>query len=125
PETHVLARTTYTAEADGLRRAGAHDVVPQELEASVEMLVRALRRFLVTDDEIGRLVSAVRQRAGSGRVAPHAPGEAANIADFVPGIGFAVFRVQPGSACVQRTLADVGVRRSTACSVVAVRRDGT
>lgn len=125
PETHVLARSTYTAEAAGLRAAGAHDVVPQELEASVEMLVRALRRFLVADDEIARQVTGVRQRAGSGRVAPHAPGDAADVADFVPGIGFAVFRVQPGSACVGRTLAEVGVRRATACSVVAVRRGDT
>lgn len=124
PDTHVLARTTYTAEADGLRRAGAHDVVPQELEASVEMLVRVLRRFLVADDEIGRQVSTVRQRGGSGRIAPHTPGEAANVADFVPGIGFAVFRVHLGASCVQRTLAEVGVRRLTACSVVAVRRGG-
>lgn len=124
PETHVLARTTYTAEADGLRRAGAHDVVPQELEASVEMLVRVLRRFLVPDDEIGRQVGAVRQRGGSGRHALHTPGEAADVVDFVPGIGFAVFRVQAGSACGQRTLAEVGIRRLTACSVIAVRRGG-
>jgi len=125
PETHVLARSTYTAEASGLRAAGAHDVVPQELEASVEMLVRVLRRFLVADDEIARQVTSVRQCAGSGRVAPHAPGEAASVAEFVPGIGFAVYRVQPGAACVGRTLADVGVRRATACSVVAVRRGET
>ena len=122
PEAHVLARAVYTAEADGLRRAGAHDVVPQELEASVEMLVRVLRRFLVADDEIGRQVQDVRRRGGSGRVAPHAAGDAANVTDFVPGIGFAVWRVQSGSVCCGRTLADAGVRRSTGCSVVAVRR---
>lgn len=124
PETHVLARTTYSAEADGLRAAGAHDVVPQELEASVEMLVRSLRRFLVADDEIGRQVAHVRRGAGGGRVTAHTPGDAANVADFVPGLGFAVFRVQPRSTCVQRTLAEVGVRRSTGCSLVAVRRGG-
>lgn len=124
PETHVLARTTYIAEADGLRRAGADEVVPQELEASVEMLVRVLRQFLVADDEIGRQVSTVRHRGGSSRVAAHGPGEAVDVADFVPGIGFQVFRVQAGSACLQRTLAEAGVRRLTACSVVAVRREG-
>lgn len=124
PDTHVLARTTYTVEAEGLRRAGAHDVVPQELEASVEMLVRALRHLLVADDEIGRQVTAVRERGGSGRVAPHAPGDATNVAQFVPGVGFQVFRVQPGAAVAQQSLVEAGVRRATACSVVAVRRDG-
>ncbi|MFN9843593.1 MAG: cation:proton antiporter [Planctomycetota bacterium] len=124
PDLHVLARSTYTAEADGLRRAGATDVVPQELEASVEMLVRTLRRFLVADDVIGRQVRGVRARAGGERLAEVAGGEAAQLAEFVPGIGFAVFRVQPAADCLHRTLAEVGIRRRTGCSVVAVRRDG-
>ncbi|MFN6147634.1 MAG: cation:proton antiporter [Planctomycetota bacterium] len=124
PDLHVLARSTYTAEADGLRRAGATDVVPQELEASVEMLVRTLRRFLVADDEIGRQVRGVRARAGGERLAEVAGGEAAQLAEFVPGIGFAVFRVQPAADCLHRTLAEVGIRRRTGCSVVAVRREG-
>ncbi|MCU0865604.1 MAG: cation:proton antiporter [Planctomycetes bacterium] len=122
PETHVLVRAVYTAEVDGLRRAGAHEVVPQELEASVEMLARVLRRFLVADDEIGRQVHDVRRRAGSGRSAPQGAGDAPDVTDFVPGIGFAVWRVHDGAACVGRTLAEVGVRRLTSCSVVAVRR---
>lgn len=121
PEVHVLARTVYNAEVDAMRRAGAHDVVPQELEASVEMLVRVLRRFLVADDEISRQVGEARRQAG-GRALAHGLGDALDVADFVPGIGFAVFRVQPGSACDGRTLADAGVRRHTGCSVVAVRR---
>ncbi|MFN9275015.1 MAG: NAD-binding protein, partial [Planctomycetota bacterium] len=124
PDLHVLARSTYTAEADGLRRAGATDVVPQELEASVEMLVRTLRRFLVADDEIGRQVRGVRARAGGDRLAEVAGGEAAQLAEFVPGVGFAVFRVQPAADCLHRSLAEVGIRRRTGCSVVAVRRDG-
>lgn len=124
PDLHVLARSTYTAEADGLRRAGANDVVPQELEASVEMLVRTLRRFLVADDEIGRQVRGVRALGGNERFAEVAGGEAAQLAEFVPGIGFAVFRVQPAADCLHRSLAEVGIRRRTGCSVVAVRRDG-
>lgn len=126
PDVHVLARTTYVAEADGLRRAGASEVVPQELEASVEMLVRTLRRFLVADDEIGRQVREVRARGGGpgDRAADVPAGEATQLAEFVPGVGFAVHRVQPLAACLQRTLAEVGIRRRTGCSVVAVRRDG-
>lgn len=126
PDVHVLARTTYADEADGLRRAGASEVVPQELEASVEMLVRTLRRFLVADDEIGRQVREVRARGGGpgDRAADVPVGEATQLAEFVPGVGFAVHRVQPQASCLQRTLAEVGIRRRTGCSVVAVRRDG-
>ena len=124
PEVHVLARAVYTVEAEGLRKAGAHEVVPQELEASVEMLVRVLRRFLVPDDEIGRQVRDVRKRGGSDRALPLAAGEVAEVREFVPGIGLAVHRVQPGAQVAGQSLAAVGVRRHTGCSVIAVRRDG-
>ena len=125
PQVHVLARAIYNSEADGLRRAGAHEVVPQELEASVEILVRVLRRFLVADDEIGRQVRSVRAAAGGvDRASPIRALEAARIAEFLPGIGFQVLRVEANAACAGKTLAAAAIRRRTGCSVVAVRRDG-
>ena len=125
PQVHVLARSVYITEADPLRAAGAHDVVPQELEASVEILVRVLRRFLVADDEIGRQVREVRRSAGAGdRPAALRANEAARIAEFVPGIGFVVWRVEPGAPAAGKTLTQAGVRRNTGCSVIAVRRAG-
>ncbi|MEO6598106.1 MAG: cation:proton antiporter [Planctomycetota bacterium] len=124
PEVHVLARAVYNTEVDSLRRAGANDVVPQELEASVEILVRVLRRFLVADDEIGRQVREVRERAGSGaRTIPIVGNQAVEITDMMPGIGFAVWRVQQGAPCAAHTLAQANVRGLTGCSVVAVRRN--
>ncbi|HEX6812721.1 MAG TPA: cation:proton antiporter [Planctomycetota bacterium] len=125
PQAHVLARAVYTAEAEGLRKAGVHEVVPQELEASIEILVRVLRRFLVTDDEIGRQVREMRRGAGpADRASIVVPNDVTRIAEFVPGINFAVWRVAPGSPCSGQTLAAAGVRRHTGCSVVAVRRSG-
>ncbi len=123
PHVHVLARVVYDNEVEAIRRAGAHDVVPQELEASVEMMVRALRRFLVTDDEIGRRVALLRRAVGAGERAAGTPAAAAaRLADYLPGLGFQVWRVDPGAAVVGRRLADAGVRQKTGCSVVAVRR---
>lgn len=126
PHVHVIARAVYLGEVEALHRAGAHEVVPQELEASVEMLARSLRRFLVADDEIGRQIDAVRHAAGElDKTAQTARLEAARISEFVPGIGIEVHRVGAGSAVDGKTLAEVGVRRLTGCSVVAVRRGGS
>lgn len=122
PQAHILARAAFNAEVVPLLRAGAHEIVPQELEASVEILVRVLRRFLVADDEIGRQIKRVRAAAGgSGRASPVPPSEALEVAEFVPGLGFAVRRVAEGAAVAGRTLAEAHVRR-TECTVVAVRR---
>lgn len=125
PQAQVLVRAAYINEVDALLRAGAHEVVPQELEASVEILVRVLRHFLVADDEIGRQVRSVREAAGGAdRASPVPVAGFADLARFVPGIGVAVWRVQPGASAAGRTLATAGVRRHTGCSVVAVRRGG-
>jgi len=123
PHAHILARASYNNDVAPLHRSGAHEVVPQELEASVEMLVRVLRRFLVADDEIGRQVRGVRAAAGGvDRASPVPPAEASEIADFVPGLGFAVRRVAEGSVVAGTSLKDAAVRRHTGCTVVAVRR---
>ncbi|MCA8977490.1 MAG: cation:proton antiporter [Planctomycetes bacterium] len=126
PNVHVIVRTSYIADTEVLRRAGAHEVVPQELEASVEILVRVLRRYLVADDEIGRRVREARTvHGGSDRLAEVSPTGAERIAEFVPGIGFRVLRVEAGAPVAGRSLAEIGVRRRTGCSVVAVRRGTT
>ena len=123
PHAHILARASYNNEVTPLQRSGAHEVVPQELEASVEMLVRVLRRFLVADDEIGRQVQGVRAEAGGvDRASPVPSAEAAEIAEFVPGLGFSVRRVAVGSPVAGHALKESGVRRHTGCTVVAVRR---
>ncbi|MBK8095510.1 MAG: cation:proton antiporter [Planctomycetes bacterium] len=125
PQVHVLARSVYIGEVAGLRQAGVHEVVPQELEASIEILVRVLRQFLVADDEIGRRVREVRDQVDAGgKAAPLGPRDLSKIIEFVPGIGLAVHRVDAAAAACGRSLAEVGVRRNTGCSVVAVRRHG-
>lgn len=123
PHVHIIARSVYLGEVRSLHSAGAHEVVPQELEASVEILVRALRRFLVADDEIGRQIDTVRRSAGHlDKAAGIARMEAARIAEFVPGIGIGIHRVAAGATVDGKTLAEAAVRRLTGCSVVAVRR---
>lgn len=123
PQAHILARAQFNNDVASLQRSGAHEVVPQELEASVEILVRVLRRFLVADDEIGRRVKAVRAEAGGAeRASMVAPAEASEIAEFVPGLGFAVRRVGVGAPVAGQALKDAAVRRHTGCTVVAVRR---
>lgn len=123
PQAHILARAQFNNDVAALQRSGAHEVVPQELEASIEILVRVLRRFLVADDEIGRRVKAVRREAGGvERASMVAPAEVSEIAQFVPGLGFAVHRVGLGAPVAGQSLKVAAVRRHTGCTVVAVRR---
>ncbi len=123
PNVHVLARAVYIGEVQPLLRSGADEIVPQELEASVEILARTMRRFLVADDEIGRRIREVREAAGAiDKSAPLARVEAARIQELIPGIGLGVHRVGTGACVAGKKLSECGFRNKTGCTIVAVRR---
>lgn len=123
PKLHVIARATYQAEVALLQKSGANEVVAQELETSVEIMVRVLRRFLVPDDEIGRQVQRTRDDAGvSEKLAGVALADASRIAEFVPGLTMQFFRVAADAEVRGRSLLDASIRRRTGCAVVALRR---
>ncbi|MHC4513040.1 MAG: cation:proton antiporter domain-containing protein [Planctomycetota bacterium] len=123
PQVQVVARTTYLGEVRALQRMGVHDIVPQELETSVEIMVRVLRHYLIPDDEMGRQVRAVRERSfGIFKMARPEKAESARIAEYVPGLALEVFRVQDGSNVVGKSLLDSDLRKASGCTVVAVKR---
>jgi monovalent cation:H+ antiporter-2, CPA2 family len=125
PKLHVIARATYQAEVALLQKAGANEVVAQELETSVEIMVRVLRRFLVPDDEIGRQVLQIREDAGgSEKLGGVAHADASRIAEFVPGLTMQFFRVAVDAEVCDSSLLEAGIRRRTGCAVVALRRGG-
>ena len=56
----IVVRTRYVSEIEELRRLGADEVVPEELETSIEIFARVLRRYGVEVSRIRRLVDDVR-----------------------------------------------------------------
>lgn len=123
PGIRIIARTQFLSEMPQLRELGVHDVVPQELETSIEILVRVLRYFVVPDDDVDREVHAVREEWGAtDKQAPRAGAEATRLTDFLPGIGFEVYRVEAGSEVAGRALAELAMRQSTGCTLAAIRR---
>ncbi|MFO1054131.1 MAG: cation:proton antiporter [Planctomycetota bacterium] len=125
PNIHVLVRTNYLGDVAELESLGADEIVPQELETGVELTARALRHFLVPDDEIGKAVQAIRSSAyGIRKVGPQTRGTTARLSQYVPGLAVITFRVEAGSRISGRTLGESHVRRDTGLSVVALHRDG-
>ena len=123
PHVHVVARTTFLSEVPVLRRMGVHDIVPEELETAAEMMARALRHYLIPDDEMGVQVRAVRERSfGIFKTARPEKTESARIGEYVPGLAMEIFRVQKGSNVVGKSLLDSNLRKASGCTVVAVKR---
>lgn len=123
PRIRILARTAFISEVAPLQDLGVDDIVPQELETSVEIIVRVLRAYLVADDQIGRLVRDVREEAcGVKRSERTFEAARRSIESFVPGLGVEVWRIEPGSVAAGHTLAELEMRKTTACTLVALRR---
>jgi CPA2 family monovalent cation:H+ antiporter-2 len=125
PDVRIVARTNFIGEVAALQRAGVREIVPQELETSIEVLVRVLRQYLVPDGEVGREVREARRDAGLPDRAqrPHDP-DLHRMADFLPGLQLEILGVEVGSAIAGFSLQDSDLRRISGCTVVAIKRGG-
>ncbi len=123
PGLRIVARANYLSDVDALLRAGANEVVPQEMETAVEVMARTLRHFLVPDDEIDHRVRLARDMVpGDRRVAAHPRLDPLQIGNVVPGIEVQVAVVQAGSEADAASLADLHLRRRTGVNVIAWKR---
>ncbi len=60
PHVHMIVRTRYIQEIEPLYMAGAHDIIPEEFETSVEIFSLVLKKYLVPRVDIERFVEEVR-----------------------------------------------------------------
>ena len=62
PDLHIISRSRFLGEVSSLRDLGADEVIPEELETSLEMFVRVLRRYFVSRDEIHHILQNLRRK---------------------------------------------------------------
>ena len=60
PTLQLITRTRFLADRDRMRAAGADVVVPEEIEASVQIFAHVLRAHHVPPDEVQAQVGAIR-----------------------------------------------------------------
>lgn len=120
PDLFILARTRFVAELDSLRELGADEIIPDEVEASLQLSAVLLRRFQVTEGRALQLIARMRRQhyatlrqpllAASGRLSVLEGGEL----DFQA--------VPDDSPCLGRSLAELAFRTRTGAMVAGVIR---
>ena len=123
----IVVRTRYVSEIEELRRLGADEVVPEELETSVEIFARVLRRYGVEVNRIRRLVDEVRgdhygmfltrERSVTSRI-----GDA--LAPLGERVRLQTVVVEEGTLAADKSPASLGLRKATGATVIAVVRSG-
>ena len=123
----IVVRTRYVSEIEELRRLGADEVVPEELETSVEIFARVLRRYGVEVNRIRRLVDDVRSDH-YGMFLTRERSVTTRIGDALSPLGERVrlqtMVVEEGALAAQQSPASLGLRKSTGATVIAIVRKG-
>lgn len=123
----IVVRTRYVSEIEELRRLGADEVIPEELETSVEIFARVLRRYGVEVNRIRRLVDEVRGDH-YGMFLTRERSVTTRIGDALAPLGERVrlqtLVVEEGSMAANQSPATLSLRKTTGATVIAVVRKG-
>lgn len=124
PALHILARTRYQGQVEELLQRGANEVVPEELESSIEIFSRVLGHYLVPQEQIVAFGRKVRQagyqalRDESATAIAEVPRQQSKAR-----IDVTAFTVPRASWLAHRRLADLALRKQYGLNIVAIRRD--
>lgn len=123
PACRIIARTRYLREVDPLLAAGAHRVIPEELETSVEIVARVLASYLIPRRDIEAFLAEIR--AESYEMLRTPAGTTPSMADLqltLSELEVSTLAVARGAAVAGQALADTDLRRLYGLTVVAIRR---
>lgn len=123
PEVYIIARIKRVADARELRRAGATDVIAEELEAWMEIAVRVLRLYGMPREAVAARVAALREEDyAMARILPIPGQPLRHLWHLLPQVDLELFVVAPGSPLVGAELRELDLRARTGTAVLAVVR---
>ena len=124
PTAHIIVRTRHLVEVEPLYRVGAHQVVPEEFETSVEIFTRVLMEYLIPHDQIEKFIAEVR--ADGYKMFRALPKDAPAVSGLnihLPDLEISVLWVDPKSPFVGKSLTEIALRSRYEVTVLAVRRE--
>jgi len=118
---HIVARTRYVRDLEELYRLGANDVVPEELESSVEIAGVILKRYGVAFTEITRKQDELR-RTGYASLTRAAIEPMMTREILPPEVEVFRHRILPDSPAIGKSLADLALPLRTGAIIIAIIR---
>ena len=123
PTIHIITRTRWEHEVEGLRRMGADEVIPEEYETSLEIFTRVLRHLLVPEGEIAVLLAQLRKRDyDSLRDVAAGCDTDRRLTGLFGETEIATYRLDEASPLAGLSLGQSELRKKHGVSVVAIKR---
>jgi CPA2 family monovalent cation:H+ antiporter-2 len=123
PDLYIIVRTRYLAEVDDLKAMGSNEVIPEEFETSVEIFSRVLQQYHFPRDMILEMVDRVRNDSYSALRNIDIPKRHLfDRCEWLPEMELDGHRVSEDSPLIEKSIADLQVRKKTGATIIAVRR---
>ena len=125
PDLYIIVRTRRISEIKRLMSLGANEVVPEELEASIEVFTRVLRKCLVPSNEIEKVSRELRSSEYEMFREPFlAPIKFSDLNLDLAEMEIDTIRIDPESPLVGRTIRQIAFRSTYGVTVLVLRRFG-
>jgi len=123
PGVHLIVRTRYIQEIEGLYRVGANEVIPEEFETSIEIFTLVLRKYLVPRVDIESFIAEIR--ADGYEMLRNISRKSPTFNDIKLHFHDAEItnlRVEAGAPAAGKTLADIQLRSKYGVSLLLIQR---
>ncbi|MFQ3581449.1 MAG: cation:proton antiporter [Chloracidobacterium sp.] len=124
PNLHIIVRTRFVSEMNGLYTLGVQQVIPEEFETSLEIFARVLREYGLSRSYIQQQVETIR-REGYRLLDAECPGREvlmSELATIIENATTTAMRFPPNAAAVGRSLRELALRPTCGVTIVAVQR---
>ena len=122
PNAYILARAKYIADMEILYKQGASHVVPEKLETAIEMFHLLLKKRLLTDRDINRAISKIRQDY-YGVFRNSSKSDNRWFFEEVPDFEINAYKVESDSEIENQSLSELSLRRTLGVTLLAMKRD--
>jgi CPA2 family monovalent cation:H+ antiporter-2 len=120
----IIVRTRQVNEIEALIAAGADEVIPEELETSVEMFARVLQRLRVPENLIQVQVEVIRSEHYAALRGFRPADEMADLRALLEMSTIQTVLLRNESFAAGRAIRELDVRHRTEASIIAVARRG-
>ncbi|HIJ56211.1 MAG TPA: potassium transporter KefB [Deltaproteobacteria bacterium] len=123
PNLFIIARTRFVTEMKSLYDLGADEVIPEEFETSIEIFSRVLAKYLISRNEIDRMITDFRAE-GYQMFRSHSA-EPLSFPDLkvrIPNMDISVWWIEASAPIVGQSLDRIRLRRKYGLTLMAIYR---
>ncbi|MBI5048340.1 MAG: cation:proton antiporter [Deltaproteobacteria bacterium] len=125
PSVYAITRTRYTGEVDTLYKLGANQVISEEFETSVEIFARVLGEYHIPTNIIQNQIDLIRHEGYAMLRGMSLPKERLmELSSLFAASITSTFLVTDDSPAVNKTLAELDLRKQTGTVIIAIVRGG-